>query len=75
MEFKTEIGECQEFMTADGHQESVSIVIAPLKVISSGPLLKVISGCNMWTGCFNDRCFYSLASRNIIKAQSESGLD
>lgn len=68
--FQSEIGICQEFMLhAGAKKEAVSIVISPLKVIGSEMDLRVVNGCNMWTGCFNASCFYSRAGRQKPKIE------
>ena len=62
----SEIGICQEFIAEGGKKkETVSIIVSPLKVQGddSGMNLRVISGCNMWQGCYNGNCFFSKAAR------------
>jgi hypothetical protein len=58
------IGECTEFKTS-GRKQTVQVVISPLKVTTSedGLTVKVTSGCNLWKGCGNDKCQYSLIAR------------
>ncbi len=65
------VGICSEYMSApDADPAEVSVVIAPLKVISvDDSKLRVISGCNLWQSCHNDSCWYSLSSREKKKAR------
>jgi hypothetical protein len=67
---KSDIGGCQEFMSADANRktEEVSIVISPLKITThEDGTIRVISGCNMWQGCHNARCHFSMAARKAPK--------
>lgn len=59
-------GGCSEFVDNKGEKHEVSIVISPLKVATNedGSKLSVITGCNMWKSCYNDGCYYSMASRH-----------
>ena len=68
--FNSEIGTCTEFKkTAGGKKEAISIVISPTKVVSEeeSMSLKVQTGCNMWRGCYNTGCFFSLEARKTTK--------
>ena len=58
-------GVCNEFIDDQGQNKEVSIVISPLKVTSSEEQSKIaiITGCNMWKSCYNEGCYYSMASR------------
>jgi len=58
-------GICNEFIDDQGQNKEVSIVISPLKVTSSEEQNKIaiITGCNMWKSCYNEGCYYSMASR------------
>ncbi len=49
------IGECKDFMQ-NGKKQTVSIVIAPLKVTDDGTEVRIKSGCNMWKACQNPNC-------------------
>ncbi len=55
------IGECSAYKPKQ--EGSVSIVISPIRIEGPETNLKVISGCNMWRGCKNAGCQFSLASR------------
>ena len=59
------IGECSNYMPTIDHKEkiTVSIVIAPLKVQGNPDKMKFSEGCNMFEGCFNPDCYYSVAAR------------
>ena len=59
-------GACSEFVDNKGKRHDVSIVISPLKVATNEDesKLSVITGCNMWKSCYNDGCYYSMASRH-----------
>jgi len=65
------IGICSEFMSAvDAEKAEVSVVIAPLKVTSEDESkLRVVTGCNLWQSCQNDKCWYSLGAREKKKAR------
>ena len=73
---QSEIGICQEFIPEGTimKKQSVSVVISPLKINSDEVQmsLKVISGCNMWIGCRNAKCFYSKAGREAPKIKAQS---
>ena len=55
------IGECQAYKPVQ--RKPVSIVISPIRLEGGEGNLKVISGCNMWRGCQNADCQFSLAAR------------
>ncbi len=59
--FTYQNGECKEF-TLSGKKQSISIVIAPLKVTDDGKEIKLKSGCNMWKACQNPNCEFSQVS-------------
>lgn len=63
-------GVCGEFIDEKGKKQAVSIVISPLKVIANDEQnrLSVVTGCNMWKGCKNSGCYYSLAARMKSKS-------
>ena len=62
------IGECLAY---EPKQEGpVSIVISPLRIEGPENNLKVISGCNMWQGCHNVSCQFSLAARQVPKRKA-----
>ena len=64
------VGLCTEFMSAvDIEKADVSVVIAPLKVLSEDEKIRVVSGCNLWQSCHNSACWYSLASREQKKTR------
>ena len=65
------IGVCSEYMSApDAEKTEVSVVIAPLKVISENESkLNMINGCNLWQSCKNGDCWYSLTAREKKKAR------
>ena len=65
------IGVCSEFRSApDADKGEVSIVIAPLKIITeSDSKLSIASGCNLFKSCQNVDCWYSLGSRERKKAR------
>lgn len=70
----SEIAICNEFIPEKGKKkESTSVVISPLKVsqIESEMTLKVTSGCNMWQGCFNPKCHFSIAARRLPRTPKE----
>jgi hypothetical protein len=72
---QSEIGICQEYQDAPGgKKQTASIVISPLKVQNddSGMTLRVVSGCNLWRGCYNAKCFYSQAARAIPKLRAQA---
>jgi len=58
-------GVCSEFIDDKGKKQTVSVVISPLKVTANEEQnrISVVTGCNMWKGCKNEDCFYSLAAR------------
>ena len=62
----SEIGECKEFKEAPKKtKQPVSIVISPIRIQGDeAGTLKVINGCNMWHGCWNEKCFFSIAARS-----------
>ena len=65
------IGECSVYEPKQ--KAPVSIVISPIRIEGPEANLKVISGCNMWRGCLNKNCQFSLASRQgpkMRKAES-----
>ena len=69
------VGECSEFISeGKDAKESISIVISPLKVKTSGDemTLRVINGCNMWQACFNKSCFFSKIARSAPKTRAQS---
>lgn len=72
--FTFENGTCTQFLkTASGKKETVTIVVAPLRVEGTGTeKLKVISGCNMWQGCKNKDCFYSSAAREKPRVKAKT---
>ena len=72
--FTYETGTCNQFKkTSDSKEETVTIVVSPLRVEGTGTeKLKVISGCNMWQGCKNGDCFYSSAAREKPKLKPKS---
>lgn len=65
---QSEIGICQEFMRTKSKKEAVSVVISPLKLITSNEnSIKVQTGCNMWRDCHNSSCFFSAGARKETK--------
>ena len=58
-------GACSEFIDEKGKKQTVSIIIAPLKVTANEEQSKIVvqTGCNLWKSCLNEGCYYSLASR------------
>jgi len=64
--FQAQIGPCTEFI-CDRKKQQISVAIAPLKVITEEQTLKVNFGCNMWRGCENPRCQYSLLAKGPKK--------
>lgn len=66
--FQSEIGSCAEFEPKQ--KAPVSIVISPLRVEGTENRLKVISGCNMWRGCQNAKCYFSAAGRSLDKIRA-----
>ena len=61
-------GDCSSFTDEKGKVATVSIVIAPLKVLQEGGAkLQIISGCNMFESCHNKKCWYSVESRRKNK--------
>jgi len=71
--FTYENGTCNQFQEKEGgKKEEITIVVAPLRVEGKETdSLKVISGCNMWQGCHNPNCFYSVAGRTKPRIKSE----
>ncbi|MGA2669853.1 MAG: hypothetical protein ABSF21_00295 [Dehalococcoidia bacterium] len=63
------VGQCTEFKGAVGaKKEMVSVIISPLKVTAEDDAhIKIINGCNLWQGCFNKACQFSIAARKIPK--------
>jgi len=61
------VGECSAYEPKQ--KGSVSIVISPIRIEGPENNLKVISGCNMWRGCQNANCQFSLASRQGPKVK------
>ena len=57
----SQIGECASYEPKQ--RGVVSIVISPIRIEGTEGNLKVISGCNMWRGCQNAGCQFSLAAR------------
>ncbi|MCK9600850.1 MAG: hypothetical protein M0R06_17545 [Sphaerochaeta sp.] len=61
---QSQVGVCEQFKESkDADPHTVSIVIAPLRVQGTEARLKVVTGCNMYKNCYNEDCFYSMASR------------
>lgn len=60
-----QMGTCSEFTKKDGSKEEVSIVISPLKirVNEKEDKAQVVTGCNMYSNCYNKDCFYSKGSK------------
>lgn len=58
-------GVCSEFIDDKGKKQTVSIIIAPLKVTANKEQSKIAvqEGCNLWKSCQNKGCYYSLAAR------------
>ena len=58
-------GVCSEFLDDKGKKQTVSIIIAPLKVTANEEQSKIAvqEGCNLWKSCQNKGCYYSLVSR------------
>jgi hypothetical protein len=64
------IGTCGQFQDkTDGEYTELSVVIAPLKVTTDEKTGKtqIISGCNVWRSCFNEKCWYSMVARQAKK--------
>ena len=63
--FTYESGLCDQYQEKPGGvKEAVTKVMAPLRVEGTGTeQLKLISGCNLFQGCKNKKCFYSSAGR------------
>lgn len=68
---QSQIGQCSDFkVSAKAENETVSIVISPLKIDNpDGSNIKVVSGCNMWQACFNERCHFSAGARKLPKIE------
>lgn len=64
------IGECSAYKPKQGN--AVSVVISPIRIEGGETNLKVISGCNMWRGCQNANCQFSLAARQGPKMKASS---
>jgi len=62
-------GVCSEFIDDKGKRRDVSIVVSPLKVTANEEQNKIVvqTGCNLWKACFNEGCYYSMASRKKKK--------
>jgi hypothetical protein len=58
------VGDCSEYCQK-GFKNKITVVISPLKVTSTenGDKAKIVTGCNMWKTCENERCYYSSISR------------
>jgi len=58
-------GACSEFVDDKGKKQTVSIVVAPLKLTANEEQSKIVvqTGCNLWKSCRNEGCYYSMASR------------
>ena len=58
-------GACSEFIDDKGKKQTVSIIIAPLKVTANEEQSKIAvqEGCNLWKSCQNKGCYYSLVAR------------
>lgn len=68
---QSEIGVCSEFRPKQ--KDPISVVISPLRVEGiegKEGRLKIVSGCNMWRGCQNENCSFSLASRQGPKIRA-----
>ncbi len=61
------IGECSVYEPKQ--EDLISIVISPIRIEGTEMNLKVISGCNMWRGCQNQNCQFSLAARQGPKME------
>lgn len=61
-------GVCDQFRPKQ--KNPISITISPLRVEGKEGHLKVISGCNMWTGCENESCYFSKAARASSKTKA-----
>jgi hypothetical protein len=59
--FQAESHICNDFITG-GKKQSVSTVIAPLKVTERDNSIQLTSGCNMWEHCENRNCHFSMIS-------------
>lgn len=65
------IGTCSQYQDKTGAEFSeISVVIAPLKVLSDEATgkLQIINGCNVWRSCVNPKCWYSIIARQSKKA-------
>ena len=58
-------GVCSEFLDDKGKKQTVSIIIAPLKVTANEEQSKIAvqEGCNLWKSCQNKGCYYSMVAR------------
>lgn len=65
----SEIGTCSEYLPKQ--KESISIVISPIRIEGIEGNLKVVSGCNMWRGCKNDKCYFSSGARQGPKVKAK----
>lgn len=66
VQVQSQIGACEEFMSSPrSGKEAVSVVISPLKVVTSeqDTSVRVTSGCNLWQACYNKRCHFSCEAR------------
>lgn len=67
----SQFGQCDEFIPEGSKKkEPVSVVIYPLRIDggrNEGDL-NVITGCNMFEGCFNAKCRFSIAARSIPRS-------
>lgn len=72
--FTYESGTCDQYQgKAGAKKETIIKVMAPLRVEGKETdSLKLISGCNMWQGCHNPNCFYSVAGRTKPKVKAKS---
>jgi len=67
---QSEVGVCDQFLPKQ--EEPISIVISPIRIEGTEGHLKIISGCNMWRGCQNKNCYFSLAARSGEKVKARS---
>ena len=61
--------ECNQYEPAQ--EEPVTVIISPLRIEGVEGHLKVISGCNLFGGCQNSRCYFSAAARSASKKNSK----
>ncbi len=74
--FTAQAFDCNQYQPSEsGELETAAAVIAPLRVEGTGTeKLKVINGCNLFQGCHNPNCFYSIAARERSRLGEKSAI-